>query len=65
MKGALPSRHHQRALLLVYRAHFVDKLGTHSESIANSTETAVKLKTTSPGVRFCERDPANGPGPKI
>ena len=33
-----------RALLLFHRAHSVDKLETHSESIANSTETAVKLK---------------------
>ena len=41
-----------RVLLLFHRAHFVDKLGTHSESIANSKETAVKLKKTSPGVRF-------------
>ena len=47
VKGALPSWHQQNALevlLLFHRAHFVDKLGTHSESIANSTETAVKLK---------------------
>ena len=34
------------------RQLFVDKLGTHSESIANSTETAVKLRKTSPGVRI-------------
>ena len=54
-----------RVLLLFQRAHFVDKLGSHAGSIANSTETAVKLKKASPGVRFWERDPANGPGPKI
>ena len=40
-----------RVLLLFRRAHFVEKLGTHSESIANSTETAVKLRKN---VAWCE-----------
>ena len=37
---------------LLTGAHFVDKLGSHAGSIANSAETGAKLKTTLPGARF-------------
>ena len=48
-----------RALLLFDRAHFVDKLGLDAGSIANSTETAVKLKKNFAWCEILKKSPCN------
>ena len=58
-KGTLPSRHSQSslAMLLLTRAPFADKFGSHAGIIVNSTETAVKLKQPLSGRKNLRKRP--------
>ena len=69
VNGALPSRHHQNSLegfAVFCQSTFCWQAGVtcweHSQLNRDSCQAE---KKKSPGVRFRERDPANGPGPKI
>ena len=68
MKGALPSKHHQNSLegfAAFSQSTFCWQAGDTFWDHCQLNRDCCQAEKTSPGVRFWDGDPANGPGPKI